>query len=554
MNKKSLVIYLLLFFLPTVFIGVTAFRILQNEQKRINQQVRFTAMDRARVIANDIELSIITVKDALKDSLSRMPGESLRDKLYDLEESNPLVYNVFIYEQKKGLLLPPADNPVTSREKEFMARYNGLFSGRISWYTEGTLKENGTGIGYGGKEQPLKSAGQLREVAKNVLSSKRSPGEEQDIVTGNGWIPWFWEDKLYLLGWIQKTKDGPVYGVEIETMYLLSRILPGLSTGAPAGIVFGLLNEKGKLVHQIGRDMIEENKMPDSSISLAPVLPHWEIGIYFTGAEAPGYTQKSFLIIGSLILSIFLTAILSGGTLLLWQAHHNMVDARQKTSFVSNVSHELKTPLTTIRMYAELMKEGRIKNQDKIQDYLNVIVSESQRLTRLVNNVLDFSRLEQGRKKYHLEKIDIIKCINDILETQEPRIKEAGMFIKKNLPEAPILVDLDRDAFEQVLLNIIDNAVKYASGGKEFELELNLPGDLCELKIMDRGTGIPAGQKEKIFEKFYRVDNSLTTRHPGSGLGLSITKRLLNDLGGDIIYETREGGGACFIIKLWRRK
>ncbi|MCP4727046.1 MAG: HAMP domain-containing histidine kinase [bacterium] len=225
-----------------------------------------------------------------------------------------------------------------------------------------------------------------------------------------------------------------------------------------------------------------------------------------------------------------------------------MKDALQKTSFVSNVSHELKTPLTSIRMYAELLFEGRVKDPEKKKNYLQVIVSESQRLTRLVNNVLDFSRLEQGSKKYHPEQIDLNEFLAEIIESHRLRLKEVGMTLETRFLGEKIIVKADRDAIEQVFINLIDNSVKYAGPGIEIVISLNVNNKGCEIRVEDRGPGVPEADRHKIFEKFHRVDNSLTSKQQGSGLGLSIARKILRDLGGDLVYESRDGGGSCFVV------
>jgi signal transduction histidine kinase len=199
-------------------------------------------------------------------------------------------------------------------------------------------------------------------------------------------------------------------------------------------------------------------------------------------------------------------------------------------------------------MYAELLAEGRIKNPEKKKHYLEVIVAESQRLTRLVNNVLHFSRLEQGRKKYHIDEIDAVKFLLEILEAHKLRFQEAGLELKLDVPDNAIVVRTDRDAMEQVVLNLMDNALKYAAEGKELLIRLEVCNGFCELQLMDRGPGVPSTHRAKIFEKFQRMDDSLTTPKPGSGLGLSIARRLMRDLGGDLIYRSRKEGGSCFVV------
>jgi len=308
------------------------------------------------------------------------------------------------------------------------------------------------------------------------------------------------------------------------------------------------MDGNGKILHQAGETVLESGSHPGLTVSLAPNLPHWQMAVYFTDGRTAAQSGKGFIVLAGLLLAIFVVAIVLGGSLLLWQAHRNMTDAHQKTSFVSNVSHELKTPLTSIRMYAELLAEGRIKNREKKEHYLQVIVAESQRLTRLVNNVLHFSRLEQGRKKYQIEEIDVVKILLEILETHELRFREAGLELKLDIPDHAIVVRIDRDTIEQVVLNLMDNALKYAAEGKDLLIRLEVCNGFCELQLMDRGPGVPSSHRAKIFEKFQRMDDSLTTRKPGSGLGLSIARRLMRDMGGDLVYRSRKKGGSSFVV------
>jgi signal transduction histidine kinase len=201
-------------------------------------------------------------------------------------------------------------------------------------------------------------------------------------------------------------------------------------------------------------------------------------------------------------------------------------------------------------MYAELLSEARVSDDTKRGRYLGVIVKESERLTRLVNNVLDFSRLEQSRKQYHPVELDLAATVDAVLENQSVRLREAGLELKREYAQEPILVHTDRDALEQVLLNLIDNAVKYASAGGELTVQLETRGRHAHLHILDRGPGIPTRHARRIFDKFHRVDDSLTASQPGSGLGLSIARRLLQDQHGDLRYRPRANGGTCFTVSL----
>ncbi|WP_432822790.1 sensor histidine kinase, partial [Trichloromonas sp.] len=395
---------------------------------------------------------------------------------------------------------------------------------------------------------------ELRELtqAKPMLAAdmEAAAAAPAPAAAPGGWLPWFWENRFYLLGWIESPAGLQRYGVEIETMALLSRLSGTLPAVPPAGEVYALVDGNGEIFHQSGAGTITAETASVVSLPVGSALPHWQVAVYAPQGPLGQAEGDSFLILSTLVVGAFVAAILFGGSLLLWQAWRNLTDARRKTSFVANVSHELKTPLTTIRMYAELLGEGRILDPAKRGRYLKVIVDESQRLSRLVNNVLDFGRLEQGRKTYSLAEFDLGETLHGVLDSQAMRIEGAGMSLVRKIPGELCVVHADRDAFEQAVLNLIDNALKYAARSPELEVELLRDGKGCRIRVLDRGPGVPPAQRQRIFEKFHRVDDSLTTHQPGSGLGLSIARQLLRDMGGDLTCSERPGGGCCFEILL----
>jgi signal transduction histidine kinase len=359
-------------------------------------------------------------------------------------------------------------------------------------------------------------------------------------------MPWFSDNRLHFLAWAEAAPGGRRYGVEVESLVLLSRLAQVLPVPPPAGQTWALLDDSGRVFSQTGPAVVGALTPQLAGVSLGPILPHWQVVAYGSPAGVAGGLR----LVSGLLVGTFVAAILFGGTLLLWQARRHLADARRKTSFVSNVSHELKTPLTTIRMYAELLAEDRVREESKVRHYLRVIVAESERLTRLVNNVLDFSRLEQGRKNYVTTVVDLGGVVDGVLETQALRLRDQGMELERRLPAEPTWVRTDRDALEQALLNLLDNALKYAADGKWLGVEVFQGNGSAEVAVSDRGSGIPSAHRRRLFEKFHRVDDSLTARQPGSGLGLSIARQLMRAVGGDVSYRPREGGGATFIIRL----
>jgi signal transduction histidine kinase len=318
------------------------------------------------------------------------------------------------------------------------------------------------------------------------------------------------------------------------------------------GASLAILDSTGQVIFQSGDVTVDDRQAPDMAVSLSHLLPHWQVGVYLDKeASAPG---SGFLYISVLLLFVFMAAIVSGGVLLTRQAVRYRKEALQKTSFVSSVSHELKTPLTSIRMYAELLQSGRVSSEQKQASYLAIMVAESRRLTRLINNVLDFSRLEQKKKTYHKTSVNLEVMLLAVVDTHSILIQDEGFEIQTDIAPGGFHVTTDPDALEQVVLNLVDNALKYAACGRYigFILERG-PDNTVYLKICDRGPGIASEHRKTIFDKFYRVDNSLTSTRPGSGLGLSIARRIMRDLGGDLFHESVPGGGSCFVIRIPER-
>lgn len=572
--KKRIITYWLLLLIPTAVIAAAAFQLLHHEQERINQQARLSARDRAQTIGDTLMITVGAVEDELTQALKAIPAESIAETLSRWEVQNPLIRNGFIWDPVDGLVKPLPDDTATAEEVQFINRYHALITGRIPW--QSAVAEGPGSQRAGAMESPdrYRSEGastrdensslgklypknpparrKLMELARGNVAEPSAKMMVSDAVDSGayGWIPWFTDNSLYLLGWVQRLPNSLVYGVELEVMTLLSRLILDFprQEALPAGMVFGLIDGSGKILHQAGSAPIHNSDRPEITVPLSPHLPHWQVAVYFAEEGTAIKPGRGFFLLSLLLLAVFITAILLGAALLTWQALRNLKDARRKTSFVSNVSHELKTPLTSIRMYAELLKEDRIQSPAKKKEYLNVIVDESQRLTRLVNNVLDFSRLEQGRKQYRIKELDMPLFLHEIIDAHLMRLEQAGLVLIKQIPDSTNKVQTDRDTLEQVLLNLIDNAIKYAAEGKELKVSLESTAEACRIKVQDRGPGVPTPHRSKIFDKFHRVDDSLTARQPGSGLGLSIARRLLRDIGGDLQFEPRPDGGSSFIV------
>ena len=240
--------------------------------------------------------------------------------------------------------------------------------------------------------------------------------------------------------------------------------------------------------------------------------------------------------------------LIAGGILLFIDIYKKMKLARMKTDFVANVSHELRTPLTLIRLYAESLDMGRVSPESKKQAYYKTIINESERLTKLINNILDFSKIESKKKEFHFQKTDLSQLTGKIVELYQFHLEQKGFQLtckcEQNLPH----VSIDRETVELAIINILDNAVKFSPKQKNISIRLEQENDNLVFSIKDKGTGISPSEYKRIFEKFYRIENSLTSNTRGSGLGLSLVKYIMESHQGKVRIESKPGKGSTFFL------
>jgi two-component system phosphate regulon sensor histidine kinase PhoR len=224
--------------------------------------------------------------------------------------------------------------------------------------------------------------------------------------------------------------------------------------------------------------------------------------------------------------------------------------SQMKSDFVSNVSHELRTPLSSIRVFGEYMRLGRVEKSEKIREYGEYIEAESRRLTQLINNILDFSRIESAEKKYRFIDCDLGAIVADTVSAFEVPLRERGFNITVDVAPSLPRVCVDRDSIAQALVNLIDNAVKYSGERKEIAVRAFVEGDEVRITVQDHGIGIAATEQKKIFEKFYRVGSGLVHDVKGSGLGLAIVTHIIKAHRGRVEVASTPGDGTTFTIAL----
>jgi signal transduction histidine kinase len=246
-----------------------------------------------------------------------------------------------------------------------------------------------------------------------------------------------------------------------------------------------------------------------------------------------------------------LSILMIGG---IWLTYRNVTRemklARLKSDFVANVSHELRTPLALIRLYAETLELGRLTSKDKFQEYFRIIREESERLTALINNILDFSRIEAGRKEYDFKETDLPELVCSTLDSYRFQIEQHGFTFEENIAHDIPPVKVDREAIARSLLNLVNNALKYSKDDKYIGVRLYRANGSVKLEVRDRGIGISSAEQQKIFEKFYRCGDPLVHNVKGSGLGLSLVRHIARAHGGDVQVESAPEQGSKFTIEL----
>jgi signal transduction histidine kinase len=229
---------------------------------------------------------------------------------------------------------------------------------------------------------------------------------------------------------------------------------------------------------------------------------------------------------------------------------HESEVSRIRSEFVSNVSHELKTPLALIRMFGETLDTGIVTDERKRREFYRIIRKESERLTHLINNVLDFSRMDSGTKEYNFEEADLVEVVRSSLEAYKFHVRDLGFEIESKMSDKLVMPKIDKDAISQVLLNLLSNAVKYSEDRKNIRVEVRKNSTSALISVTDHGMGIPKEQLKKIFDKFYRVPTPEVKETRGNGLGLTLAKHIIEAHGGSVDVESEVGKGSKFTIRI----
>jgi signal transduction histidine kinase len=355
-------------------------------------------------------------------------------------------------------------------------------------------------------------------------------------------------DRVVLAAVLQGAASGPVLAVLERNEATLTRDVLAKTLGGIEGkSILAILDRSDRAVYA-SQPIAGAQRI--LTVSFGEALPAWRVALYQPGGMSPKAVVRRQTMIFMAAFALLLVVIVLGLGATYRVVRRESEMARLKSDFVANVSHDLKTPLSLIRMFAETLEMNRVTDEGTRREYYGIITRETERLTRLIDNVLDFSRIEGGRQRYDMVPTAVEPLVQEVLEAFRHPLALQGfkvdVEIEPDLPDVP----LDAAALKQALANLVDNAVKYSGERRRLRVSARRRGDEAALEVADEGIGIPASETQRIFQKFYRIGRSETQGRRGSGVGLALVKHIVEAHGGRVSVESRPGSGSRFTLHL----
>ena len=483
---------------PATIVAVLGWISLRQWDASAELLFREQARDMASMAAEKVEMMLRHAEDSFLERLGGALGEVGPDApvLDALVGRAPLVRRLYLVDRAWRLAYPPA----------------------------------------GARAEDAEALAQARAEAARGLWER---GGRRELVVG---------DQAWLLA-LSRARDG------VPLLVVLSRdgdavrreILEATLGGLESPTILAVLDAQGRPVYSRAPLGDAQRLL---SVAFREGLPHWRLAVYQPSGFSPRRAVRRQVAVFTGAFAV-LVAVIVVGIVATWRLMRRETEmARLKSEFVANVSHDLKTPLSVIRMFGETLEMGRVADPARRQEYYRVMTRESERLSRLIDNVLDFSRIEGGRRVYEKSPTAIEPLVRETLEAFDYPLAQQGFKVDVEIaPDLPE-VALDAEAVGQALANLVDNAIKYAGERRALRVEARVAEGGLLLAVADEGVGIPVEEQTRIFEKFYRVGRSETQGRRGSGVGLALVKHVAEAHGGSVTVESRPGKGSRFTLRL----
>jgi signal transduction histidine kinase len=481
---------------PAAVVAVLGWVSLRQWEASADLLFREQARDVAAMATEKVEMLLRQTEDAFLERLQRIlsgsptPGRAVDDLL----SRTPLVRRLWVLDRRGRVLYPSA----SAADGEVLARIRA-------------------------------------EAARGYWDR----GGKREILAGD----------QVCLAVILKGADGlPVLVAFVRDPEVLRRdILEATLGRLESPTIVAVLDHEGRPVYSRAPLVDAERVL---AVGFREGLPNWRVAVYQRPGESPRQAARRQIALFTAAFAVLLGVIVVGIVVTWRLARREAEMARLKSDFVANVSHDLKTPLSVIRMYGETLEMGRVPEEARRRDYYRIITRESERLARLIDNVLDFSRIEGGRRTYEIVATAVEPLVRETLEAFAYPLAQQGFKVRAevapDLPEVP----MDADAVGQALANLVDNAIKYSGDRRVLTVEGTIVEGHLALAVADAGIGIPPAEHGKIFEKFYRAGRSETQGRRGSGVGLALVRHVAEAHGGRVTVESRPGEGSRFTLWL----
>lgn len=481
--------------LPAVILAVLGYLSLRQWETSAELLFREQARDMASMAAEKVEMMLRRIEDEILSrvgsivSSPNVPPRSLEQLL----AATPLVQRLYLFDRQGQILFPSA----------------------------GVREEAGVFVGL------------LAEISPGFWER----GGRRYLVVG---------DQVILAAVLKTPGEAPVLVALSRNIEVLRREILTRTLGSLEGqTIISVIDKEGRLVY--ARAPLDRAE-PIVTVAFGEALPLWRVALYQPHGTSPREAVRRQIAIFGIAFGLLLLVIVAGLAATYRLVRRETEMARLKADFVANVSHDLKTPLSLIRMFGETLELGRVADEPTQQEYYRVITRESERLSRLIDNVLDFSRIEEGHRQYGLAPTAVEPLIRETLEAFSYSLAQHGFKVEAAVaPDLPA-IPMDAEAVSQALANLVDNAIKYSGERKSLRVDARIQAGQLALSVADEGIGILPEEQGRIFEKFYRVGRSETEGRRGSGLGLTLVRHIVDAHGGRVTLESRPGEGSRFTL------
>ena len=550
MKPRLIIIFLLLVLSPLALLAWLGWRATTDEQARIrttiseahtNQLVSLRSLIHETITAREREFSTL-----LNPELASNPT-----RIRDILRRQRFARQIFITTADGKFIHPPANPDLrTESEKQFFERTDSIWKSGEKFFTT-TTDSNSITLTTDLNSQAEENYGnpawaqQLRAVA-NTADAYTQAEPPKNFTTDQGWHTWFHGDGAQMIYWLHSPATGLTLGVELDREAIMAEVIAKLpsDTGAGTGSIV-LTDASARPIYQWGELEPAADEAPDVSIPLFPPLSMWHLNHYAQAIETSQLSTANILglVSGTIAAAVALLAL---AIYFYRENSREMRAASEQVSFVNQVSHELKTPLTNIRMYAELAEEKLPENDTGASRCLDIVVNESQRLSRLISNVLTFAKPKAQQPNPTTQIPD--KLIRETLDHFRPALEAQKIDIELKA-DATEAMQLDADFLGQILGNLLSNVEKYAASGKKLTVSSSQQNGKLSIQVTDHGPGIPKSQREKIFTPFHRLSNRNSDGVSGTGIGLTIARDLARLHGGDLTLS-KDTPGCTFILTM----